>query len=147
MIVSLKVNIFRSLDLRRSVPVSGKYLWLVFSELFEERWYRFLKRLIWMEGGYGYTQKKLHAFFKWVFNGKFSWQTKVSRFRVVFHLANFFGLTNVSVQVILFPLNLVFRSFLTLLAWKVKEALWRCWFCWFSLCIAHSFEVFLRFFQ
>ena len=52
-------------------------------------------------------------------------------------MANFFDLTNVSVQVILFPLNLVLRASLTFLAWKVKEALGRCWFCWFSLCKTH----------
>ena len=40
-------------------------------------------------------------------------------------------------QVILFPLNLVLRASLTFLTWKVKEALGRCWFCWFSLCKAH----------
>ena len=45
-IVSLKVNIFKSQELQWSVRVSGKCLWLVFSELFEERWYRLLKRLI-----------------------------------------------------------------------------------------------------
>ena len=32
MIVSLKINIFRSLELQWAIPVSGKYLWLVFSE-------------------------------------------------------------------------------------------------------------------
>ena len=57
---------------------------------------------------------------------------------MVFHLAIFFDLTNVFVQLILFPLNLVLRASLTFfLAWKVKEALGRCWFCWFSLCKTH----------
>ena len=50
-IVSLKVNIFRNLELQWLVPVSGKCLWWVFSELFEERQYKLLKRLILGEGG------------------------------------------------------------------------------------------------
>ena len=45
-IVSLKVNVFRNLELQWSVPVSDKCLWLVFSELFEERRHKLLKRLI-----------------------------------------------------------------------------------------------------
>ena len=65
----------------------------------------------------------------------FYWQ--VPQFKVAFYLAIFFYLTNVSVQVILFPLNLVLRASLTFLTWKVKEALGRYWFCWFSLCKAH----------
>ena len=44
--VSLKANIFRNLELQWLVPVGGKCLWLVFSELFEERRYRLLKWLI-----------------------------------------------------------------------------------------------------
>ena len=39
-----------------------------------------------------------------------------------FSFGKFFDLTNVSVQVILFPLNLVLRASLTFLTWKVKEA-------------------------
>ena len=66
-------------------------------------------------------KKDCTLFLKWVFIDKFSWQAKVPWFRVVFHLANFSDLTNVSVQVILFPLNLVLRASLTFLAWKVKE--------------------------
>ena len=56
---------------------------------------------------------------------------------MAFHLANSFDLTNVSVQVILFPLNLFLTASLTFFAWKVKEALGRCWFCRFSHCMAH----------
>ena len=82
-------------------------------------------------------KKDCTLFLKWVFIGKFSWQAKVPWFRVVFHLANFSDLTNVSVQVILFPLNLVLRASLTFLAWKVKEPFGRWWFCWFSFCMAH----------
>ena len=55
---------------------------------------------------HGYKQKRLHVFLRWVFIGKFSQQTKVPWFKVVFHLANSFDL-NVSAQVFLFPLNLV----------------------------------------
>ena len=61
------------------------------------------------------------VFLRWVFIGKFSWQTKVSRFKVVFHLSNFFDLTNVSVQVILFPLNLVLRGSLTFFGKESKR--------------------------
>ena len=58
-IVSLKVNILRSPELQWWVPVSGKCLWLVYSELFEERRYRLLKRLIWGgKEGYGYSQNR-----------------------------------------------------------------------------------------
>ena len=117
-IVSLKVNIFRKprkpIFRKWLVPVSGKCLWLVFSELFEEKRCRLLKRLSWGKEGYSYTQERLHAFFiRWVFIGKFSKQAKVLRFKVVFHLVSFFDLTNVSVQVILFPLNLVLMASLT----------------------------------
>ena len=87
--------------------------------------------------GICYTQKRLDICLRWVFIGKFSQQTKAPRFRVVFHLANFFYLTNGSVQVILFPLNLTLRVSLRFLAWKVKEALGRCWFCWLLLCMTH----------
>ena len=54
----------------------------------------------------------------------FYWQ--VPQFKVAFYLAIFFYLTNVSVQVILFPLNLVLRASLTFLTWNVKEALKQC---------------------
>ena len=37
-------------------------------------------------------------------------QAKIPRFKEVFHLTNFFDLANVSVQVILFPLNLILRA-------------------------------------
>ena len=58
--------------------------------------------------------KKIASFFlRLVFVGKFSEQAKVPRFKVVFHLANFFDLTNASVQAILFPLTLVLRASLT----------------------------------
>ena len=57
-IVSLKVNIFRNLELQWSVPVSGKCLWLLFSELFKERRYKLLKRLILGEGGLLLLSKK-----------------------------------------------------------------------------------------
>ena len=54
-IVSLKVNIFRNLELQWSVPVSGKCLWLVFSE---EKRYKLLKQLILGEGGLRLLSKK-----------------------------------------------------------------------------------------
>ena len=57
-IVSLKLNIFRNLELQWSVPVSGKCLWLLFSELFKERRYKLLKRLILGEGGLLLLSKK-----------------------------------------------------------------------------------------
>ena len=57
-LVSLKVNIFRNLELQWSVPVSGKCLWLLFSELFKERRYKLLKRLILEEGGLLLLSKK-----------------------------------------------------------------------------------------
>ena len=57
-LVSLKVNIFRNLELQWSVPVSGKCLWLLFSELFKERRYKLLKRLILGEGGLRLLSKK-----------------------------------------------------------------------------------------
>ena len=57
-LVSLKVNIFRNLELQWSVPVSGKCLWLLFSELFKERRYKLLKRLILGEGGLLLLSKK-----------------------------------------------------------------------------------------
>ena len=44
----------------------------------------------------------------------------MANFRVVFHLANLFDLTNVSVQVILFPLNFVLRASLTIF-WNGKQ--------------------------
>ena len=39
-----------------------------------------------------------------------------------FHLANFFDLTNVSVQVILFPLNLVLRASLIFFGMESKKS-------------------------
>ena len=57
------------------------------------------------------------------FIGKFSWQAKVSRFKVVFNLAIFFfDLIKVSVQEILFPLNLVLRLPLTFFSMKNKRS-------------------------
>ena len=53
-------------------------------------------------------------------------QAKIPRFKEVFHLTNFFDLANVSVQVILFPLNVILRASLTFLTRKIKEALERC---------------------
>ena len=41
---------------------------------------------------------------------------------MAFHLANFFDLANVSVQVILFPLNLVLRASLTFFGMKSKRS-------------------------
>ena len=63
-------------------------------------------QLIWGKGVI-VTCKKDCTFFKVGFYWQFSQQAKVPRFGEVFHLANFFDLTYVSVQVILFPLNLV----------------------------------------
>ena len=71
--------------------------------------------------GYGYTQKRLHVFY-WVFIGTFSSQTKVPPFKAVFHLANSFDLTNISVQAILFPLNLVLRASLTFFGMESKRS-------------------------
>ena len=45
----------------------------------------------------------------------------IPRFKVVFHLANSFDLTNVSVQVILFPLNLVLRASQTFFGMENKR--------------------------
>ena len=55
-IVSLKMKIFRNLELQWSVPV--KCLWLVFSKLFEERRYKLLRRLILEKGGLWLLAKK-----------------------------------------------------------------------------------------
>ena len=80
-------------------------------------------------GGRGVTvtrKKHYTLFLKWIFIGKFSMQAKIPRFKEVFHLTNFFDLANVSVQVILFPLNLILRASLTFLTRKIKEALERC---------------------
>ena len=55
----------KSLELERSVLVSGKCLWLVFFELFEERRFRLLKLLIWRGRGVTVTHKKDHKFFLW----------------------------------------------------------------------------------
>ena len=98
MIVSLKMNIFR--NHRNAVIDSSQWQVSVIS-IFWVIW-----RIV---------------FLRWVFIGKFSWQTKVSRFKVVFHLSNFFDLTNVSVQVILFPLNLVLRGSLTFFGMESKR--------------------------
>ena len=58
-VISLKVKNFQKSRITVwSVPVSGKCLWLVFSELFEERQYKILKELILGEGGDTVTCKK-----------------------------------------------------------------------------------------
>ena len=60
----------------------AKCLWLVFSELLEERRCRLLKRQnLEGKGVYGYTQKRLNLFLRRDFIGKFSQQAKVPRFR------------------------------------------------------------------
>ena len=101
-------------------------MWLVFSELFEEEQCR-------RKGGYSCTHKILHVFFE----GGFLLASFHSRFKVVFQLANLFHLANVSVQVVLFSHNLVLRTSLISLTWKVKEVFELYWFCCFSLCKAH----------
>ena len=55
--------------------------------------------------------------------GKSSQQAKVPQFKVAFDLANFFHLTNVSVQVILFPIN-VLRISLTFFDMESKKSTW-----------------------
>ena len=45
-----------------------------------------------------------------------------TQFKVVFHLAIFFDQTNVSVQVILFPLNIVLRASLTFFDMESKRS-------------------------
>ena len=112
-IVSLEVNIFRT----PRITVIDSSQWQVF--VISNFWFIWGKAVQTPEGteggggggGFGYTQKRLQSFFlRWFFVGKFSEQAKVPPFKVVFHLANFFDLTNVSVQAILFPLTLVLRA-------------------------------------
>ena len=54
------------------------------------------------EDGFRLHKKNIARFFQVGFIAKFSQQAKVPQFKVVFHLANFFDVTNVSVQLILF---------------------------------------------
>ena len=53
------------------ISSSHLQVWLVFSQLFGERRCILLKRLIWGDRGYGYTQKRLHIFLRWVFIDSF----------------------------------------------------------------------------
>ena len=97
-----------------------------------------MKQLILEERGLQLHTKKILQFFKVGFYRQVKSRLKSLGLRWFFIWRFFFYLTNVSVQVILFPLNLFLRASLTFfLAWKVKEALGRCWFCWFWLCISH----------
>ena len=95
----------------------------MFSELFEERRCRLLKQLILGEGGLRLHTKKIARYFKVGFIGNFHSRLK---FKVVFHLANFFNLTKYFSLSNFVPINLVLRASLYFLAWKVKEGLRRC---------------------
>ena len=70
-IVFIKVNIFRSLELQWSVSVSGKCLWLVFFSYLRKGSVDSWSDCFGGKGGYGYTQKRLHVFLRWVLLASF----------------------------------------------------------------------------